>query len=335
MSIEEKRVLIQKIKTDPILSESEKNFQIQKLMMGNYTQKINLESSMSKTCEHYTKSCYGIYFECCGIRDPCKRCHLERGSCPGTQITIKTIICGICELEQVPSNTCTQCSIQFGTNYCPICLIWTSKEISHCDKCNICRIGTKETLYHCDNCKICFNIDSQHKCINDYTQAICAICTEDIFNSQSNGIKFENCSHLAHEKCFKKYLTQNNYKCPCCKKSIINMSSQWVAIKEAISKHPLSFGIIPIQISDIVDTSYGKFKVNLITIIDGKKMYSGEFINWNIKNNKFASGTLGPESVIKVLYKNIHCNDCWEKSKSVFHFYGIQCKHCGSFNTQE
>ena len=37
----------------------------------------------------------------------------------------------------------------------------------------------------------------------------------------------------------------------------------------------------------------------------------------------------------KNIYKNIYCNDCENKSTTQFHFYGLECKSCGSFNTQE
>jgi ribosomal protein S27AE len=46
-------------------------------------------------------------------------------------------------------------------------------------------------------------------------------------------------------------------------------------------------------------------------------------------------GTLSNKMVKKNLYKQIHCNDCGKKSTSAFHFYGIECGECGSFNTQE
>ena len=61
-------------------------------------------------------------------------------------------------------------------------------------------------------------------------------------------------------------------------------------------------------------------------------MYFGEFVNWNMKK---ATGILNSNSIKKIYYKEIYCNDCEKKTTTVFHFYGMECKNCGSFNTQE
>ena len=340
----EKREAINKIKQNNELTQAEKNIQIQKIMMGNYADlKPDLKPNLSKSCSHYVKSCYKFYFDCCNTYDPCKRCHLERESCSSLTSTkqnipsLKTIECIDCSTEQEPSNTCVNpdCQIQFAPNYCGICKIWTQKSITHCELCGICRIGTPDTLFHCVTCGICFMVGSTHTCKSNYKQAICSICTDQIFNSQSNSVQFENCIHMAHSNCFHQYIGQNNYRCPCCKKSVVNMKTQWTYLCELIKNNPMPMDMIPINLLDVVESKWGKFKVLDINNLNNKKMYSGEFIEWTNNNKTNVFGTLNQDSIIKILYKNIYCNDCENKSTRPFHFYGIECGFCKGFNTQE
>jgi hypothetical protein len=365
MDYNDKRELIKKIKLDKNLTEQEKSKKIQEIMMGNYTHLLdtNTKSNEAKTCSHYDKQCYKFYHSCCNVYDPCKRCHIERNCCTQTGIKITSITCSQCEHAQVPSNTCTGCGIKFANSYCAQCQIWTFKQILHCDKCGICRIGTKETLFHCDECGICFisaNDKVEHKCIktnanikattniakSDYKEGICVICSENTFNSQSESFPLD-CGHFIHKNCFSQYIQQGNYKCPCCRKSIGEMKEHWRFIREQIKSNPLPNDFFPINQNDIVDSDYGKFKIIQINQINGKLMYLGEFVDWinkpfgensfeeKVLGSTYAYGTLGSDSVKKNLYKKIHCNDCGNKSVSPFHFYGLECGVCSSFNTQE
>ena len=151
-----------------------------------------------------------------------------------------------------------------------------------------------------------------------------------------------DCGHFVHKNCFSQYVQQGNYKCTYCKKSIGNLIEHWEFIREQIKLHPLPRDLFPINKTDIVDSDYGKFKVLEINYIDIlQPMYLGEFIDWRISckekslDSSYAYGTLNINSVKKNVYKQIHCNDCGQKSSSLFHFYGLECGLCGSFNTQE
>ena len=349
ISTSKKRELIKEINNDPSLSESEKKRKIQELMMGNYLDNLpKSESNYSKTCEHYEKFCYKFRFDCCGIYDPCKRCHKER-NCPSkNNLIVQEITCTVCEKSQESGEFCIGCGIKFSKSYCGLCQIWTSKDITHCNKCGSCRVSKSEDLLHCDNCGICFHKSGLHTCRNNKTSckdAICAVCTEEIFNSQSGSYLME-CSHFVHTNCFKQYISSGYYKCPLCKKSMINLKSRWILIREQIKLNPLPNDFFPISSGDIVDSNYGKFLVKSIDLLNGIKMYHGEFVNLilyydyksdekNEKNEKKVYGTLNENSVVKNIYKNIHCNDCGQNSTLKFHPYGLECVYCGSFNTQE
>lgn len=343
-----KQEQIKKINLDSNLSNQEKNKKIQLVMSENYLKSVQIKSNESKICTHYEKKCYKFKFECCEIYDPCKRCHAERNCTDKINSKSKVIFvtCSECEYEQPPTNKCQLCKIQFSNSYCAVCQIWTQKDITHCVKCEICRIGTTETLFHCDNCGICFNTHQQedkiikHQCIkkknSNYKDAICVVCLESTFDSQSGSVILP-CEHYIHSNCYTKYTQENNYKCPHCKKSICDMKMQWDYIRSQINLHPLTNQIYPIETNDIIDTLYGKFIIREIKFSDNNQLlYSGEFINWKCTNSgKNTLGILNSDIVKKKIYKNIYCNDCRKNSNSLFHFYGIECGYCGSFNTQE
>lgn len=348
MNQEEKRESIKKIKLDQNLTEKEKNIHIQKLFSSNYLDKIQSVSNFSTKCSHYEKKCYAFKFTCCNLIDPCKRCHMERNTCKPEDIKVIGIKCCECEMEQELSNCCKQCCVQFAPSHCVTCQIWTSKQIHHCVDCGICRVGNANTLYHCVKCGLCYNkLESEdensiHKCINKtnvkITDEQCVVCAESIFNYQSESF-YLNCLHIIHTKCFNEYISQGKYNCPHCKKSICDLTAQWNLIREQIKLYPVPNEMIPIELNDIVDTPFGKFLVKKINIVNENKMFEGEFIDF-LKNShkkiKFKPyGILNYQMVKKNLYKQIHCNDCEKKSLTPFHFYGLECLECGSFNTQE
>jgi DNA-directed RNA polymerase subunit RPC12/RpoP len=93
--------------------------------------------------------------------------------------------------------------------------------------------------------------------------------------------------------------------------------------------------MFPINILDIVRSPYGNFQVLEKENINNIIMCKGIFVDWKLPNGKNAKGTLNEKLLQKVIIKNVHCNDCGSKSLSLYHFYGIECKNCGSFNTQE
>ena len=120
-----------------------------------------------------------------------------------------------------------------------------------------------------------------------------------------------------------------------CKKSICDMKNYWNQIKNSILLQPIPENFFSIDIGDIVISPYGKFKINEKIIQYGKCFYSGNLINWILPNGRFTSAVLLESCLKKDLSREIYCNDCNSKSVQQFHFLGLECKSCGSFNTQE
>ena len=314
------------IQKDKTLTPKEKMEKIQELMK----RKQEIKSNFQKKCPHYQKNCSQFYFSCCKIYDPCKRCHMERNICKNP--ILETIQCNECSFTQKPSPSCKSCSIPFSTYYCSICSIWSDiDDIYHCDECGICRRGTRESTFHCDRCGTCFqkSFFENHKCLKtSYKEKECIICHEQLFHSCENSFSLP-CSHFIHLKCFQEYISYGNYGCPLCKKSMLDMSDHWNYLRNMIQEHPLEKGMIPIKEGSIVSSNFGKFKIN--SIKDNR--YKGEFIDWKLKDGNYSKGYLS--SIGEKIYILIYCNDCLKKSYTEYHHYGLECKHCYGFNTQE
>ena len=317
---------MEEIQKDKTLTSKEKMEKIREFMK----RKEELESNFEKKCSHYEKKCSRFYFSCCKVYDPCKRCHLEREICKNP--ILETVQCNICLLEQNPSPSCKSCSIPFSTYYCSICSIWSDvDDIYHCNECRICRRGTRESTFHCYQCGTCFKKDfeNNHKCFKkSYTEEECIICHEKLFQSCEESFSLQ-CSHFIHLKCYQEYISYGNYGCPICKKSLLDMTEQWNYIRNKIKENPLDEDMISIKEGSIVSSQFGKFKIHSIK----DNQYIGDFIEWKLKDGNYSKGFLS--SIEKKLYILIYCNDCLQKSYSIYHHYGLECNFCHGFNTQE
>jgi len=314
---------ILEIQNNNNLSQLDKNKAIQNLM----NQKKIINDKINDICNHYpTKKCNYFYFSCCNKFANCMRCHNELLNNDKHNSILLKITCSYCKLLQKPSNKCTYCNLQFSNNYCDICFIWTDKDIYHCNKCGICRVGNKNSLFHCNKCDICFPIIAKdlHKCIQiSYKEQICAFCLESTHNSQHSSISL-NCNHLIHNKCLKEAHENSQYKCPICRKSMFSMD--WSLLRDLIKIQPMPEE--EIIVGDIVICkSFGNslFKIELIN----KLLYKGVFITMQNVYGTFYKNDLKKE-VKKV---NIYCNDCCQKSDVYFHYLGMECLYCNSFNT--
>lgn len=344
MDEQTKRQKIKEIRDNPNLTSVEKSKQIQLLMSGNYSFENKEVSNFSKTCKHRseTKKCYKLYFSCCNLYDPCTNCHFDRPIHIERVAKLKVkplntlITCMKCETEQVPSNNCvnSECGITFAKNYCSICPFWTDGKLYHCDKCNVCLPFNKEEIKHCDECNLCIIVNGKrHDCKKRYREMKCICCSESVVLTPKT-FTILNCSHPIHTDCLNDMKIKKNYRCPICKKSMWNMSAEWELLRTNIKFTPLPIDIIPIMTHDIVKSPYGRFKVLEYISSGNNAFWRGEFVDWKLANGKFATGTINEKQLEKQNDRHIICNDCGVKSYTMFHFYGLECKSCGSFNTQ-
>lgn len=363
MQEEAVRKLIKEIRAKADLSEFEKCHQIQEIMMKSHNdERLNLLASPlppnnSKTCEHYEKKCYKFYFECCKVYDPCVRCHRERKTCELEKFNVSRITCTRCGTEQAPSSTCTNCLQPFSESYCSICNIWSGKLITHCNDCGLCRVGKQDEIFHCHTCGACFQSlhREKHECTPNLTEICCIVCKEHVCQSRERTLKLL-CNHFIHEPCVQRLVENEYYRCPQCRKSLGDMSEHWQYIRQHIQDTPMPKEILPILPQDIVSSPFGRFQANskqeLIqpssdlsssgsansespAVTKKTILWEGILVDWELSTKKPAKAILNENCLQKVKYAAIVCNDCGHKSSVKFHYYGLECKYCGSFNTQE
>ncbi len=242
-------------------------------------------------CSHYNRGCQ-IVAPCCGKIFTCRLCHDEITTMLPTPIddihsidrfSIQEIICLKCKKKQKVQQYCENCNLCFGNYYCEKCRLFdndTTKGQRHCEKCGFCRIYGDKEYFHCDGCNQCLGIDlkDNHECI-DIKDEVCPICDEEIFITTKDICKVK-CGHWIHNECMLGMLNNNNYKCPICSKSMVDL------------------------------TLYNSF-------LDGQ-----------IQNTPMPD-----EYKDKKVY--ILCHECNMESQVNYHFYGLKCANCETYNTRE
>jgi RING finger/CHY zinc finger protein 1 len=259
LSTETRANQISSIMRDSSITPQEKQLRIQRILSSSSSSQSNttnttnmnensateLESMIATAppppppCTHYQKKCSNFFFSCCQVRDACHRCHKELRQCQNPVIT--EIVCDECGTAQSPGPSCTNCSIQFSVSFCGVCNIWTEKEIYHCYGCKLCRVGKIEDHFHCDTCNGCFLLSSQdhHQCVfRPMNEIDCPLCMDSVHSSQIPGYILP-CGHVVHSPCFRKSLRSGNYRCPSCRKSMIDMTTSWDEIRTEIAAQPM------------------------------------------------------------------------------------------------
>lgn len=196
-------------------------------------------------CSHYQRNCK---LECptCLEWYTCRFCHdHDHADHKLQRAEVKHVLCMKCNVPQVPdTNYCINCEEELAVYFCSKCVLYDNdpgKDIYHCDKCGICRLGLglDKDYFHCDECNICLSIDlkEHHRCVTNTTHCNCPICNEYLFTSVSK-VVFMKCGHLIHEACYDE-MVKHSYKCPICKKTVVNADTQFRILDQEIRQQPL------------------------------------------------------------------------------------------------
>lgn len=298
------------------------------------------------SCQHYkSKKCSRFYFDCCNTVDPCHRCHMARG-CDRKPPQISSIQCNDCGTKQEPSQRCVNpaCGVQFSNSYCDKCKIWTELDIVHCDHCGICRVGKPSSVFHCHTCDACFAKESQgtHRCAKSKLKdSSCPICLESVHTAQKAS-NILPCGHVVHGDCWKEAARKGEYRCPTCRKSLVDMRPVWTSIRRSISLQPIPRGFFPIQSGDLTNSPFGDFLVmgkrQANSGVNSDKvstMCEGYLTGWELANGQRVRATIAEHCLDKKRDITVWCYDCEKKCDTEFHFLGLECRHCGGFNTSK
>eukprot|EP01031_Cornospumella_fuschlensis_P034139 gene34139-41326_t len=250
---------------------------------------------------------------------------------------VSSISCTACQTSQEPSAACKQCGVRFANSYCATCKIWTDKEIAHCNDCGFCRVGRADSIFHCHTCDACFNIEpgKVHRCAKaGLKDSVCVLCMESVHTSQTPS-SILVCGHVLHTTCIKGSLQKGQYRCPVCRKSMVDMSSYWQQLKASIRLQPIPNNFFPIQLGEVVDSEYGEFLPTAYA--DG--LYTGELV-WGQTQQTSATvqqstrATLHESALRSKKHKvSVVCVDCGHRCLTNFHVLGLECLGCGGFNT--
>ncbi|XP_024981625.1 E3 ubiquitin-protein ligase MIEL1-like isoform X2 [Cynara cardunculus var. scolymus] len=203
-------------------------------------------------CNHYRRRCK-IRAPCCNQIFFCRHCHNESTSGLTNpkerheivRHDVKQVICAICNTEQQVAQI--------------------SKEQFHCNDCGICRVGGGTKFFHCQKCGSCYDVTlrDNHACVENSTKNHCPICYEFLFDS-IKGATIMNCGHTMHMDCYKEMISQNQYRCPICSKSVCRMSRTWQRLEHEIeaTAMPEEYRYeIPILCNDCNNTSKASFHI--------------------------------------------------------------------------
>ena len=189
-------------------------------------------------CQHYSKKCK-LLAPCCNKLYTCRQCHDADNTHTLPRSSITKIWCMQCHTLQDESSQCIQCHLNFSSYHCSTCHLHednANKNIYHCPYCNVCRVGQGlgKDYFHCMQCNACISTSlREHKCVSKSTERSCPICLDDMFSS-ALPVHYLKCGHALHSHCFTNTL-RNDFKCPSCRKTMVDMSQYWAQLEEANS----------------------------------------------------------------------------------------------------
>lgn len=187
------------------------------------------------SCPHYQRSCL-MQCNVCGQMVLCRVCHEEMD-----RFKVAKLQCLRCQAVVDPASECSNCGGRFATYCCTVCHTYDStpgKQIFHCDACGICRLGTRDSTFHCDRCHMCIVVNSEdgrtHKCFENSFRQDCAACLTRLFDSREP-LSMLKCGHAMHQACFKRLL-KNDFRCPTCKKAVVEIEEEWESFEEEMEQ---------------------------------------------------------------------------------------------------
>ena len=199
----------------------------------------------------------------------------------------------------VPSIKCNECgATQAPSAACSECKVPFAESF-----CSTCNLWTHQTIYHCNDCGVC-RVGSA----DDYVH--CPTC--------------DLCFQKGHECTAQPVSDARSVKCPVCLETLFDSRKPQMFLRCGHQIHVHCF-----------ESSVSTFNSDHTTIprcpICKRTHFNMESI-WAFRKAE-KERTEMPDEYKNVMVK-IACNDCTENSATEFHVVGLECKRCGSFNTQ-
>ncbi|KAK5171421.1 uncharacterized protein LTR77_004565 [Saxophila tyrrhenica] len=267
-------------------------------------------------CMHYKRNVKVQCFDC-HRWFPCRYCHDQSHDLPFPhnlrRKMTRNMMCMLCRTPQPAAETCENCGEYAAYYFCPKCKLWdndSNKRIYHCDDCGICRLGEGlgKDFVHCKKCDVCISIatSAAHTCVENATKGPCPLCLDEMFASRAKVVSLP-CGHYMHAECYRDLMAVT-YKCPVCSRSAVNMELQWRKLDDEILAQPMP--------EDDEELN------GLLPHLEHEPT----------PDHPELSPALQPRRPRKVW---IGCNDCNNRSSTPFHWLGLKCQHCDSYNTNQ
>mmetsp|Transcript_21609 Transcript_21609/g.30268 ORF Transcript_21609/g.30268 Transcript_21609/m.30268 type:complete len:362 (+) Transcript_21609:251-1336(+) len=311
-----KRKAIQSILRDKSLPELQRRKRIQALMDGSSSSSSSVNSS---TAPHGSSSSVSSLsarnVASITKRGPGMATH-ESMACVHYERKCNIIApccgeffgCRVCHDECTPTSHPPMDRFKIREVHCKICGTRQTKSNEcinchiqfgeyHCDICNLWMNNTKEP-FHCEHCGIC-RVGGKNKFQHCFECDMCI--SKDVYNSH----------HCFREK----------YKneCPVCREDMFQS-------RQAAQDLPCGHAIHSHCFRRLASFDY-RCPICKKTVLCQETMAEA----WEERANDIERQPMPPDLARKV---DIMCNDCGLKSTKLdFHFLGVRCPGCGSFNT--
>lgn len=244
--------------------------------------------------------------------------------------------------------SCMSCEKPFSEYQCHFCLIFENDEenyMYHCPYCKECKLGEGLGIdyNHCKECDCCMplemfhNEEVSHKCIRNNLSSDCTICGVRLNAYQSyerlqvdentDDKESTNSTNAASNN----HLDKNNEKGPM-KDAMKSFQNNGVRKRPIIDIDvgrvqflvPCNHAIHETCLKEYLKNGQYKCPICQVSIVDME-------INFKLLDEEIQQCPLPePYNLWRCVYK---CNDCTTRGITSYHFLGIKCRCCFSFNT--
>lgn len=252
-------------------------------------------------CRHYRRN---VKLQCftCGGWYTCRFCHDEIEDHILPRKETRNMLCMLCSSAQPVSDICASCGVKAARYYCGICKLWdddANKSIYHCADCGICRVGRGigKDFVHCKASHESYIILRCHT----YIRQTCGVCVS-IANENSH-------------KCIER---ASDCDCPICGEYLFSSLQSVVFMKCGHSIHRKCH-------DELMKTSY-KCPICNQSVVNME-------IQFRALDRAIESQPMPPE--FQDTKAVVSCNDCYAKCMVKYHWLGLKCSICDSYNTAQ
>lgn len=179
------------------------------------------------------------------------------------------------------------------------------------NECTNCGIAFGE--YFCAKCRMWCSDDSPTFHCDD-----CGMCRKGLAEEFEHCDRCNTCMRKGHE-CNAEFVCDTTAECPVCLEGLFNTRKPWCKIRCGHAIHTECLKVL--------------WNSNIYACPMCKKSITDMTEYWIIRRQEIMMTPMPEE--YRNTFVDITCNDCTKSTSVQFHVLGLECKECGSFNTQK